>query len=207
MVVPCSGRGQDPKLRDRQAALIPHIVGWQRDLLVNRDHEGNEDDQPTFSSAKVDYKITVNPARRRQEVPVVMLIHGNFGLNPPYGDEIRNFALALSSRGYVTAVPQYYADDEKHLGDTVPYVQTLCDAITDASGPPGADPSRIGLIAIRSARQSSFHAASARNGLPQISHWSGGHMPHRKVKLGVSQSSFGPESISTSDRQAVPREG
>jgi Dienelactone hydrolase family len=49
------------------------------------------------------------PAGKR--FPMILLVHGNFGLGPPYGDQIRGFAKDLAGRGYVTAVPQYYQDD------------------------------------------------------------------------------------------------
>ncbi len=101
----------------------------------------------TFVSKGQTYKITVNgtPATTGKS-PVVMFIHGNFGLGPPYGAQIGGFATDLNRLGYVTAVPQYYTDDAPHLMDTTPHVQTLADAVAFVTARPDADPTRVGLI-------------------------------------------------------------
>lgn len=101
----------------------------------------------TFVSAKTPYKITIYPAPSDgKKYPVILLVHGNFGLGPPYGDQIQGFAKDLAGRGYLTAVPQYYKDDDPHLTDMDPHVQTLTDAIAAVVNRPGADPARLGLI-------------------------------------------------------------
>lgn len=102
----------------------------------------------TFRSGGSAYRITVNaaPAAGGKKWPVVMFVHGNFGLGAPYGDQIRKFANDLSALGYVTAVPQYYLDDGPHLDDTVPHVQTLTDAIAAVASRADADRDRLGLI-------------------------------------------------------------
>jgi dienelactone hydrolase len=101
----------------------------------------------TFVSGGTTYKITVNEVPTGgKKYPVVMFVHGNFGLGAPYGDQIRGFAKNLNDLGYVTAVPQYYADDAAHLTDTVPHVQTLTDAISAVVARPDADRDRLGLI-------------------------------------------------------------
>jgi carboxymethylenebutenolidase len=101
----------------------------------------------TFTSPGGPYKITVYAAPSDgKKHPLIVLVHGNFGLGVPYGDQIRGFAKDLAGRGYMTAVPQYYRDDEPHLSDTTPHVQTLADAIAALAGRPGADSDRLGLI-------------------------------------------------------------
>ncbi len=101
----------------------------------------------TFTSPGGPYKITVYAAPSDgKKHPLIVLVHGNFGLGAPYGDQIRGFAKDLAGRGYMTAVPQYYRDDEPHLSDTTPHVQTLADAIAALAGRPGADSERLGLI-------------------------------------------------------------
>ena len=101
----------------------------------------------TFTSAGNTYKITVYPAPPDgKKHPVILFLHGNFGLGAPYGDQIHGFAKDLAGRGYMTAVPQYYQDDNPHLTDIVPHVQTLADAITTLAGRSGADLDRLGLI-------------------------------------------------------------
>src|SRR5882762_2962359 len=97
----------------------------------------------TFISGGTAYKITVNGAPTGgKKYPIVIFLHGNFGLGAPYGDQIRGFARDLNGLGYVTAVPQYYADDDAHLKDTVPHVQTLTDAISAVVARPDADRDR-----------------------------------------------------------------
>ena len=60
----------------------------------------------TFRSGGKDLKITVFPAPGDgKRHPMVLLIHGNFGLGPPYGDQIRGFGKSLAELGYVAAVP------------------------------------------------------------------------------------------------------
>ncbi len=47
----------------------------------------------TFVSAKGTYKITIYPAPSDgKKYPVILLVHGNFGLGPPYGAPIHGFA-------------------------------------------------------------------------------------------------------------------
>jgi dienelactone hydrolase len=101
----------------------------------------------TFVSGGDTYKITLYPAPSDgKKYPVILLIHGNFGLGAPYGDQIHGFARNLAGHGYLVAVPQYYQDDEPHLADEVPHEQTLADAITATVACAGADPERLGLI-------------------------------------------------------------
>jgi dienelactone hydrolase len=59
--------------------------------------------------------------------PVVVLIHGNFGLVAPFGDPLRHFTEEVAALGYVAALPSLYADGKAHRDDT-------------------ADPTRLGLI-------------------------------------------------------------
>jgi dienelactone hydrolase len=101
----------------------------------------------TFVSAGITYKITVySGATSGKRFPAVLLVHGNAGLGPPYGEPIREFAKALAGRGYVTAVPQYYKDDAAHLADTVPHDHTLADAVQAVTSRPDVDGDRVGLI-------------------------------------------------------------
>lgn len=103
----------------------------------------------TFKSLGKDYKITVNAAPAGgKRFPMIILVHGNFGLGPPFGDQIRGFAKDLAGRGYLTAVPQYFQDDEPHPFDSnpQPHVQTLTDAIAAVASRPDADRNRLGLI-------------------------------------------------------------
>lgn len=93
------------------------------------------------------YKITINSAPLDgKKHPVIVFAHGNFGLGSPYGEQIHSFARKFATLGYLTAVPQYYVDDEPHLYDTVPKEETLADAIGAVMCRADADPEQLGLI-------------------------------------------------------------
>lgn len=103
----------------------------------------------TFLSNGDTYKITIYPPPPDgKKYPIVFLLHGNFGLVASYGNQIQSFAKDLAGLGYVTAVPQYYQDDDSHPTDidTAPKVQILIDAISTLSSRSGSDPTRLGLI-------------------------------------------------------------
>jgi carboxymethylenebutenolidase len=101
----------------------------------------------TFTSAGNSYKIAVYPGSSGgKRFPMILLVHGNFGLGPPYGDQIQGFAKELAGRGYVTAVPHYYQDNAPHLSDTAPHDRTLADAVATVAKRPDADSDRLGLI-------------------------------------------------------------
>ena len=101
----------------------------------------------TYVSGGADYNITVNPAPSDgKKHPVILLVHGNFGLGPPYGEQIHSFARDLAGLGYLTAVPQYYKDDQPRPTDMVPKDQILADAIAAVTGRADADADQLGLI-------------------------------------------------------------
>ena len=105
----------------------------------------------TFTSGPSTHKITVYSAPvDGKKHPMILLVHGNFGLGAPYGDQIRGFAQDLAELGYVTAVPQYYEDDDPHLMDRSPdaHLPTLSAAIGKVAGRADADPDRLGLIGL-----------------------------------------------------------
>lgn len=91
--------------------------------------------------------MTIYPAPPDgKKYPVILLVHGNYGLGAPYGAQIHGFARDLAGQGYMTAVPQYYEDDKPHVDDKAPHVQTLTDAIAAVASRAGADSDRLGLI-------------------------------------------------------------
>ena len=101
----------------------------------------------TFLSLGKHYKVFTFPSLADgKKYPAVLLVHGNAGLTAPFGDQIRGFAEDLSKLGYFAAVPKYYDDDEPHVIDQTPHVQTLADAIAEIAKRPGVDPVRVGLI-------------------------------------------------------------
>jgi len=103
----------------------------------------------TFKSGGKNFKITVFPAPGDgKRHPVVLLVHGNFGLGPPYGNQILNFGKSLAELGYIAAVPQLYEDEAPHPNDIDAdrHVETLSAAIAKTAARPDADPDRVGLV-------------------------------------------------------------
>jgi dienelactone hydrolase len=101
----------------------------------------------TYVSGGSAYQITINPAPADgKRHPVILLVHGNFGLGPPYGEQIQSFARDLAGLGYLTAVPRYYVDDQPHPTDTVPKERILADAVAAVVGRIDADADQLGLI-------------------------------------------------------------
>jgi dienelactone hydrolase len=102
-----------------------------------------------FTSGGKPHKIVMYPAPAdSKKHAMIVVLHGNAGLNPPFGSQIHSFAKSLAGLGYVTAVPQYYMDDQPHLDDVDPrpHVPTLSDAIAKVAARTDADPNRLGLI-------------------------------------------------------------
>jgi carboxymethylenebutenolidase len=106
----------------------------------------------TYKSGKDTYTIKVYPGPADgKKHPMILVVHGNFGLNPPFGKQIHRFAEDLAAAGYVTAVPRYYVKDPPvHLVPTddnaIPHVPTLTDAIAYVAKRPDADSERLGLV-------------------------------------------------------------
>jgi dienelactone hydrolase len=101
----------------------------------------------TYSSGGSAYPITVYPAPADgKKRSVILLVHGNFGLGSPYGEQIQSFARDLAGLGYLTAVPQYYLDGKPHPTDTVPKDRALADAVAAVTGRADAAADQLGLI-------------------------------------------------------------
>jgi len=106
--------------------------------------------QDTFTVGQATYKITHFGASTTdgKKHPLIIILHGNFGLRKPYGDQILSLAKSIAALGYAASVPQYYADDFPHLTDSEPerHVPTLAEAIKSTLGRPDVDPGRLGLV-------------------------------------------------------------
>jgi dienelactone hydrolase len=103
----------------------------------------------TYMSGGKTFKITMYPATIYDDKrPIILVLHGNGNLIEPFGHQIQNVAKSLAVNGYVTAVPQYYADDQPHLTDDkpAPHVATLIAAIAKVAGRSDADSERLGLF-------------------------------------------------------------
>jgi len=103
----------------------------------------------TFMSGSAPHKITMYPAAVYSDKrPIILVLHGNAGLNPPFGEQIQDFAERLAKAGYVTAVPQYYADDNPHIQDDDPHpkVRKLTDAIKKVAERSDVNVDQLGLV-------------------------------------------------------------
>jgi dienelactone hydrolase len=81
--------------------------------------------------------------------PVVLLVHGLFGLVKPFDKLFSDFAKDLAKKGYVAAVPHYFGDDNPRASvsptEAVVFLKNLTDAIATVTQRPDADPARLGL--------------------------------------------------------------
>jgi dienelactone hydrolase len=103
----------------------------------------------TFTSGGTEYKITIYPVPADGNThAMILVLHGNAGLNPPFGSQIQSFAKSLAELGYLAAVPQYYHDDLPHVddGNPLPHVATLSDAIAKVAASSNVDAKRLGLV-------------------------------------------------------------
>jgi dienelactone hydrolase len=141
----------------------------------------------TFTSAGKTFNITTYPAAATgKRFPIVLFVHGNFGLGDPYGDQIHGFAKDLAGRGYVTAVPQYYEDDQPHLADEIPHDRTLGDAIAAVAARPDADVGRLGLIgfSLGAATAMTYIAASPKGTVRALADFFGFLTPAIEAGVG-----------------------
>jgi dienelactone hydrolase len=117
------------------------------DALPNPELWRNDNEQHNFyqcrSDLQHDHKSCPTDGKK---YPVIFLIHGNACLVAPFGDQIHGFAKDLADRGYLTAVPQYYTDNNSHFEDTTPHNQILADAIEAVAARQDADLDRLCLI-------------------------------------------------------------
>src|SRR4051794_40648781 len=96
-----------------------------------------------------DYKIEIAPAPADgRRYPVVVVLHGNFGMGDPFGKPLRDFSREIADLGYLAALPHYYADDERHMtdGDVFGKLPALAAAIAHLRARDDADPARLGLV-------------------------------------------------------------
>lgn len=101
----------------------------------------------TFRSGGKDYEITIYPAPNDgMKYPVIIFFHGNWGLAAPFGRQIQGFAEDVAAKGYLTAVPKYYTDDEPHPGDQATKEAILADAVAHVGERADADVGRLGLV-------------------------------------------------------------
>ena len=104
----------------------------------------------TFSpSPGTTFNIEITPAAADgKRYPVIVLVHGNFGLSAPFGAQLRDFTKEVADLGYLAALPTYYPDDQPHLTDTdiAGHLPALTAAVAHLSGRSDADLTRFALV-------------------------------------------------------------
>lgn len=104
----------------------------------------------TFKVGSKEFHIHIEPAPADgKRYPTVVVVHGNFGLAPPYGAQLQDFAKQIAKLGYLTALPSYYTDKEPHFEDSNvdSHVATIAAAIEHLKkNRADGDPARLGLV-------------------------------------------------------------
>ncbi|WP_165074443.1 dienelactone hydrolase family protein [Paludisphaera rhizosphaerae] len=99
--------------------------------------------------ATTSFGIDIAPAPADgRKYPVVVLVHGNFGLRDPYGDQLRNFTDEIAELGYLAALPTYFPSGFANPEDVNidAHSPALVAAIDHLSRRADADVTRLGLV-------------------------------------------------------------
>jgi carboxymethylenebutenolidase len=83
-----------------------------------------------------------------KKYPIVVLVHGNFGLGKPFGEALQKFTEEIAALGYLAALPSYYPPGESHPNDVDidTHVPALVAAVKHLYSRSDADPTRLGLV-------------------------------------------------------------
>ena len=97
--------------------------------------------------ATTSFDIEIAAAPSGMKLPLVIVVHGNFGLGAPFGQLLRNFTEQLATLGFVTALPTYYANGRGNPldNDIAGKLPALTAAFNHLSRRPDVDASRLGL--------------------------------------------------------------
>jgi carboxymethylenebutenolidase len=101
---------------------------------------------PVNSTTSFDVEIA--PAPPGKKLPLVVIVHGNFGLGAPFGGLLRSFTEEIAALGFVAALPTYYAGGIGNPLDTdiAGKLPALTAAISHLSKRADVDASRLGLV-------------------------------------------------------------
>ena len=91
----------------------------------------------TFQSGRNSHNLTVySETTDGKRYPAIVFVHGNAGLSGSSGEQIHKFAEEVSTKGYTTAVPNLYLNNDSHLTDTRTKEKILHDAIEKSADLP-----------------------------------------------------------------------
>ena len=93
------------------------------------------------------FDVQIAAAPPGKKLPLVVVVHGNFGLGAPFGGLLRSFTEELAALGFVAALPTYYTGGtgnpmDSDIGGKLP---ALTAAIRHLSKRADVDASRLGL--------------------------------------------------------------
>jgi dienelactone hydrolase len=88
------------------------------------------------------------PAAGGTKAKVVMIVHGSFGLAPPFLGQFRDLGKKLAAQGYFVVLPSYFykGDLSEASLDPATHLKTLGDALDYATRQPGAAGQNAALI-------------------------------------------------------------
>jgi|694.fasta_scaffold91750_3 dienelactone hydrolase len=97
------------------------------------------------STTSFDIEIAAAPSGMK--LPLVIVVHGNFGLGAPFGQLLRSFTEQLAALGFVSALPAYYTNGRGNPLDTdiAGKLPALTAAFNHLSRRPDVDASRLAL--------------------------------------------------------------
>jgi dienelactone hydrolase len=102
-----------------------------------------------FTSQGKKYEIEpFPPPAGGGKAKVVMIVHGSFGLAPPFLAQFRDLAEKLAAQGYLVFLPSYFFGGNLSEATLAPntHLKTLTDALDYATKQPGADDQHVALI-------------------------------------------------------------
>lgn len=95
------------------------------------------------------YPVAIrSPGAAGRQYPVVIILHGNFGLPESIARRLLAVADKIAALGYLVAVPRYYPDDRSHEHDNNPkqHVPILEAVAEEVCSRPDAAAGKIGLV-------------------------------------------------------------
>ncbi len=88
--------------------------------------------------------------------PAALILHGTYGLEPPFGPAILSFAEALVEKGIAAAIPAYFMSTKTTAGKSVgvstitthfpAWTRACIDALTFTAQHAGTDAARLGIV-------------------------------------------------------------
>jgi carboxymethylenebutenolidase len=104
--------------------------------------------EPYVVDSKTSFDVEIAAAPSGKVLPLVVVVHGNFGLGGTFGQQLRNFTEQVARLGFVAALPTYYPGGVGNVTDSdiKGKLPALKAAIAHLSKRADVDASRLGLV-------------------------------------------------------------